>query len=204
MFRLTIIILGLLIINVKPVANNGIQASIIKSPPVEEERDLLTLLKQEAPYPYLAYTTVVAESGWNNSKSHLAKTINNNLGMTPSTTRCHAATLKDTAKIRKKLKLTYGKDYSMYKVRNTIIKNGCGDTLLAYNNRWAIYLSPRDCAKDIATYQKMYISENDAKSPEAYINRLISLNYCSDANYKSYWLAINKMIKKKYEKDYIR
>jgi hypothetical protein len=156
----------------------------------------LELLEKFAPYPLLAYTTVIAESGWPNKKSNLAKTINNNLGMQPSVTRCNSATLKDTMLIRLMLNLEYNRDYTMYTVNGRIIKNRCGDTLLAYNNRWAIFVTTTDCAKDIGEYQAQYISKKQASSPKKYLKRLIELNYHGgEPHYHDYWISIYKTLK---------
>jgi len=158
----------------------------------------LAMLDSLAPYPVLAYATVVAESGWPIKKSNLASKVNNNIGMMIPLGRFHACTLKDTAKIRVKLGLTFGKDYNIYKVRGKPVVNQQKDTMVCYNGKWAIFEDPVACAKDISEYQEKYINANHAATPGRYINRLRALGYIGqsdvDAGYIPYWLNIYEKI----------
>lgn len=158
----------------------------------------LKMLEEVAPYPKLAYATVVLESGGPNNKSYLAEMANNNLGMRVSRKRFNCATLKDTSAIKAKLDLYYGADYRIVKYGNKVVTNVKGDTLVGINGTWAIFLTPEDCANDIAEYQNLYIKPEHTVSPHTYVNRLKELKYFGPgdikAGYIDIWLTIYKNI----------
>lgn len=162
------------------------------------------LKKQGAPYPLLAYTTVIFESGWSHNKSYLAEIANNNLGMMVSRKRFNCATIKDTSAIAAQLDLYFGVDYGIVYYGNTVATNVQGDTLVGINNKWAIFLSPEDCAKDIAEYQQLYVKPEHAVSPYTYIKRLRALNYFTASDeacgYTNKWLKIYKKLENTYAK----
>jgi hypothetical protein len=168
----------------------------------EHEYVTFDMLDTLTPYAVYAYTTVVAESGWPDQKSHLAKAVNNNIGMMVPVSRFNAATIKDTAAIRRNLGLVFGKDYTIYKYAGKAVKNMQGDTMVCYNGKWAIFPTAEACARDIAEYQLKNIRPKDAVSPKAYLRRLEQLNYFtkSDAaqGYRSHWLQIYERVKQEY------
>jgi hypothetical protein len=165
----------------------------------------LEMLDSLAPYPLLAYTTVIAESGWENGKSRIALMANNNIGMMVPLSRFHAATIEDTAAIREKLGLRFKVDYDVYRYNNTPVRNKQGKVMVCFNKKWAIYVSPVDCAKDLAEYQRINIRPQDARSPMAYLHRLRQLNYftASDeaSGYYAHWLGVHKKLREKYPTD---
>jgi len=202
MIRLTIIVIILTMLNIDLNSNNSIKhvPVVIKAKKKATTGHVsFEMLKKHSPYPLLAYTTVVAESGWERHKSNLAKRFNNNTGMTVPISRCNSATLKDTAMLKEMLNLEFKKDYDIYRINNTVIKNKCGDTLVAYINRWAIFVTPEDCAKDIGEYQRLYIKDHHAVSAETYLKRLKELNYDGgETGYHDYWISIYNSVKQHY------
>ena len=158
----------------------------------------IAMLDSLAPYPLLAYTTVIAESGWPGGKSNLAKRVNNNIGMMIPLSRFNAGTIEDTARIRKNLGLVFGKHYGIYYYKGQPVKNRQGKVMVCWNKRWAIFPSLVDCARDIGEYQTRLVSKAQASTPRRYLNRLGELNYYgkSDvaAGYIKHWMSIyNKL-----------
>lgn len=165
----------------------------------------LGMLDSLAPYPLLAYTTVIAESGWPTHKSNLAKKVNNNIGMMIPVSRFNACTIEDTAAIRNKLGLVFGKDYDYYRYKGVIVKNKRGEKMVAYNKTWAIFLTLEDCAKDLGEYQSRMITPKQASSPRKYLARLRQLNYFTDSDeakgYTEYWMNIYEKLRKQHHTD---
>lgn len=201
--RYITIVIILILLNLDLNSHNDIKVKnipVIDSPKKKSTTGHVTfdMLKEHSPYPLLAYTTVIAESGWERTKSNLAKRFNNNTGMNVPVSRCNSATLKDTA-LLKEMNLEFKKDYDIYRINNTVIKNKCGDTLLAYINRWAIFVTPEDCAKDIGEYQRLYVKDHHAVSAEAYLQRLMELNYHGGSQgYHQYWISIYNSVKQQH------